>query len=107
MELARDELELVIQTLVYDGRLEEVHNSVLAIAGRAAVAKAVGTGIGGSTMYKVSKATKLTNHYTSMPCGMCPLVSQCCEGGVISPSTCEYMTHWLSVSQADVALGDW
>lgn len=98
VELTREELELVIQTLVYDGKLEEVRNSVLAMTGH---------NRSGLIMYKASKQARLKNNYTSIPCGICPVVSQCCEGGIISPSTCEYMTHWLSISPEDMENGGW
>ena len=34
---------------------------------------------------------------TECPCGVCPVSKQCCEGGVISPSTCVYMATWLGL----------
>lgn len=33
--------------------------------------------------------------FTSIPCGMCPVLHDCHEGGVISPATCEYYAKWL------------
>ncbi|RYG51266.1 hypothetical protein EON67_03750 [archaeon] len=32
---------------------------------------------------------------TTTPCGSCPVMSSCVPGGVISPETCVYMSHWL------------
>ena len=96
--MTREELELVIQTLVYDGRLEEVRPSVLLMTGY---------NRGGTLMYKATKPLQLTNNYTSVPCGTCPMMNQCCEGGIISPSTCEYMQHWLSISPEDIHSGGW
>eukprot|EP00596_Hydrurales_sp_CCMP1899_P002715 CAMPEP_0119035672 /NCGR_PEP_ID=MMETSP1177-20130426/2852_1 /TAXON_ID=2985 /ORGANISM="Ochromonas sp, Strain CCMP1899" /LENGTH=271 /DNA_ID=CAMNT_0006994297 /DNA_START=86 /DNA_END=898 /DNA_ORIENTATION=- len=71
VELSLEELELVLQTLVYDGRLEEVRTSVLSYTGH------TGTG---QTMYKVSKSINPPNFLTETPCGVCPVSSQCCEG---------------------------
>ncbi|CAK9161969.1 unnamed protein product [Ilex paraguariensis] len=31
----------------------------------------------------------------SIPCGVCPRISQCTPNGIISPSTCAYFTKWL------------
>lgn len=47
------------------------------------------------TYYKVSRPLNPPNFLTDMPCGICPVMSQCSEGGIISPRTCEYLTHWL------------
>lgn len=33
--------------------------------------------------------------FTSVPCGVCPVFDQCCDGGLISPATCEYYNKWL------------
>jgi DNA-directed RNA polymerase III subunit RPC6 len=90
VELSIEELELVLQTLVYDARLEEVRSSVLSYTGHA------GTG---QTMYKVAKNINPPNYLTETPCGICPVSSQCCEGGIISPATCIYMTQWLEAPE--------
>uniref|UniRef100_A0A5B7AUQ6 DNA-directed RNA polymerase III subunit RPC6 n=1 Tax=Davidia involucrata TaxID=16924 RepID=A0A5B7AUQ6_DAVIN len=31
----------------------------------------------------------------SIPCGVCPRISQCTPDGIISPKTCVYFTKWL------------
>jgi hypothetical protein len=31
------------------------------------------------------------NHFTQMPCGVCPVARACTEGGVASPANCEYL----------------
>lgn len=33
--------------------------------------------------------------FTSLPCGVCPVIDQCQEGGQISPQTCVYYQKWL------------
>lgn len=32
---------------------------------------------------------------SSVPCGTCPVLKQCTPGGVVSPETCVYFSHWL------------
>lgn len=32
---------------------------------------------------------------TAIPCGCCPVMDQCHDGGQISPQTCVYYTSWL------------
>jgi DNA-directed RNA polymerase III subunit RPC6 len=36
-----------------------------------------------------------TTALTSLPCGRCPVIDQCRDGGPISPATCEYYQKWL------------
>jgi DNA-directed RNA polymerase III subunit RPC6 len=36
-----------------------------------------------------------TTALTSLPCGRCPVMDQCRDGGPISPQTCEYFKAWL------------
>ena len=32
--------------------------------------------------------------YTAVPCGYCPVRSECGPGNLINPQTCEYMIDW-------------
>lgn len=36
-----------------------------------------------------------TTPFTSIPCGVCPVLNECVEGGKISPQTCMYYQQWL------------
>lgn len=83
-------MELVLQTLVCDGRLEEVRSAVVALAGHASSAR--------NSTYKVANSMKSPNFFTESPCGVCPVIGSCVVGGVISPTTCEYMAQWLGIS---------
>lgn len=47
-------------------------------------------------VYKVSREVSGMNYFTQMPCGLCPVIDQCIEGGEISPQTCPYFQSWLS-----------
>jgi DNA-directed RNA polymerase III subunit RPC6 len=78
-----DEFSLLLQTLVYDGRLE--------------LARA-----GDSMGYKVCKQVSVPNYLSSSPCGICPVAMQCSENGTISPSACEYMASWLGTAGAEL-----
>jgi hypothetical protein len=35
------------------------------------------------------------DYLTSVPCGSCPVSKSCKPGGLVSPETCVYMSHWL------------
>ena len=43
------------------------------------------------------------NWLTSAPCGVCPVASRCCEGGIISPQTCEYFKRWIETTPEQAA----
>jgi DNA-directed RNA polymerase III subunit RPC6 len=84
---------LVVNTLVYDGRLEEVSSAVLLYTGQSTAKK----------RYKVCKTgggMAAWDQLTEIPCGRCPVLNSCSENGVISPATCEYYNDWLNSAQA-------
>ncbi|KXZ56996.1 hypothetical protein GPECTOR_1g90 [Gonium pectorale] len=81
VELRREDIQSIVMTLVYDGRVDEVEpegdddnedHYRPAVLG-------------------VPDSTALTN----VPCGVCPVMSECHDGGVISPQTCVYYDKWL------------
>ena len=59
----------------------------------------------GRTLYKVCRDIEPVNMLTPIPCGVCPVITRCCDGGVISPTTCEYMQQWLEVNDQSVEDG--
>jgi hypothetical protein len=77
--------------------LTQVRSSVLMLTGHAS---------SGQTMYKVAKNMNPPNYLTETPCGMCPVINQCCEGGIISPTNCVYITNWLALPD-DVESLEW
>lgn len=42
-----------------------------------------------------ASSTVASTALSDMPCGVCPVASQCSIDGVVSPITCEYYTQWL------------
>lgn len=84
--MSDEDVESIIRTLVYDNRLEEVQGTIAAMAGITT----------GRQLYKIARPMIKTNYYTDIPCGVCPVIDRCFEGGVISPETCVYMTQWLT-----------
>ena len=55
-------------------------------------------------MYKISQPITIMNHLTEVPCGVCPLIHRCFEGGDISPNNCSYYTKWLELAVEDTAV---
>lgn len=86
-KLTADEVAVVIQTLVYDGRLETI---------------TMGSVVSVNTLerfYAIPPAGMTpANFLSSAPCGVCPVAARCSVGSAISPEACEYLTKWLTLS---------
>lgn len=93
--LTLDDLDVVMRMLVYDGRLEEMFAPLSSAEDSKLPLASLPMGMRPPARYKVAKEVASGNHLTETPCGVCPVISQCCEGGVISPTTCVYMDKWL------------
>lgn len=50
----------------------------------------------GEDLYRIAaEEFPPTTALTSVPCGRCPVIDQCRDGGPISPQTCVYFQQWL------------
>lgn len=87
--LGPEEIGSIIQTLMYDGRVEEVRSVRLT------------PGASHETKYKVSQQITTFNYLSETPCGVCPVFDQCQEGNSISPRSCLYMTKWLGLKELE------
>ena len=95
MELSLDELELVLQTLVFDGKLEIISANALQLLAKSGMNT-------NDKYYKLSKPITTYNYLTDSPCGVCPVAAQCYDDGIISPKTCKYLSSWLSMPDDDL-----
>ena len=109
IELSLEELGMVLQTLVMDGRLEEVRASAMVavsiITGASSSSSSSGSSITYKTATSLDSALLGMGYFTAVPCLHCPVASQCCIGGIISPHTCQYMAAWTEQQHAE-ARGD-
>jgi len=80
--LSLDDIQTILNTLVYDGRIEETKDPRPG-AKRNAV------------MYKLSHVS-MPNFLTQIPCGKCPVFDLCGPEGDINPNNCVYFAEWLS-----------
>lgn len=86
-ELRAEEFTQVLNSLIYDGDVEA----------------RTSTGAGkesefahGTTYYQVCQnAVPTTSGLTNIPCGICPVLLDCSEDGLVSPNTCTYYQEWL------------
>lgn len=83
--LSSEEIQQLLDLLVYDGKIEKL------VAG------------GDAFAYKALRKTfldeddQLDSVLTEAPCGRCPVFDLCEEGGPVGPSNCEYFNEWLSL----------
>ncbi|ETW00657.1 hypothetical protein H310_07224 [Aphanomyces invadans] len=85
VSLGPDEMMSILNTLIYDDRVEEVRAARLA------------SGEWREVSYKVSREVTDFDTLSDTPCGVCPVFDQCADGNIISPATCIYLTKWLDI----------
>lgn len=79
VDLRSEDIASILQTLVYDGRLDSVDD-----------------GDDDDDKFRPAlHSIPQTSALTSVPCGVCPVFSECRPGGLVSPSTCVYYEKWL------------
>lgn len=81
VELEDAEVKQILESLVFDGFATRLHT--------------LGEGGKKQTFYRAIKHQPLTSGISRVPCGVCPIISQCTPGGLVSPQTCKYMKEWL------------
>lgn len=84
--LTSDDLDGVLRTLQYDGLLDKtVQDAPTPIDPLRQLKK-----------YRVAKhGIDVVQPYSEIPCGVCPVMHRCHEGGPVSPERCEYFKKWL------------
>jgi len=88
VSLDNDDVQGLLDRLIYDGKIEKRLRSSL------------GAGAGAEDeedtwMYKVVNNNKSNNVLTDTPCGQCPVFKMCDQLGEVNPTTCQYFSKWL------------
>jgi hypothetical protein len=65
----------------------QVQSTVLALSGQSSSKK----------LYKSSNSLTVPNNLASNPCGVCPVIAYCSDGGVVNPHSCVYLSQWLDM----------
>lgn len=79
-ELTKDHVRSIVDVLLNDNKIELMPSDLASEeAFRPARLHTESAGIG----------------VMAVPCGVCPVASQCKPGGLVSPTTCEYLDKWL------------
>mmetsp|Transcript_31278 Transcript_31278/g.99768 ORF Transcript_31278/g.99768 Transcript_31278/m.99768 type:complete len:291 (+) Transcript_31278:254-1126(+) len=88
VDLREEDVLSIVNTLVYDGKVDEEE---VAFHGGSNAEYEPGT-----VVYKLATlAIPEESAFTNIPCGMCPVFSECSDDGLISPKTCVYYQKWL------------
>lgn len=77
VQLRDEDVMMILNTLEYDGRIERIDND------------------DGDRFRQALLAIPETSAFTSIPCGVCPVFTECTPDGPISPATCVYYQQWL------------
>jgi len=86
VELKDDEVQQIVDTLIYDGKVEKVKDAAISIPGRP------------SYRYKPSRVAPVSNGLAQVPCGHCPVFYMCEDEGDVTPPKCPYLTQWLDAA---------
>ena len=84
VSLDNDDIQGLLDRLIYDGKIEKRLRSSLASNGAEDEDDA--------WMYKAVNTSKTDNVLTDTPCGQCPVFKMCNSLGEVNPSTCQYFS---------------
>ncbi|RRT62027.1 hypothetical protein BHE74_00039609 [Ensete ventricosum] len=86
--------------------MQQVLEIVRALALDKEIEELKSTGVGEFSMVQAGKVcyrslrgreAPRVGNLSSIPCGVCPRISECTSDGVISPNTCAYYNKWLKL----------
>jgi len=87
VNLSLKDMEAILDTLIYDGKVE-LSATTSGVPGTQGDESSV-------KIYRSVKTLASTSAFVQTPCGVCPVITHCTIGGLISPKTCVYMKEWL------------
>ncbi|KOX70382.1 DNA-directed RNA polymerase III subunit RPC6 [Melipona quadrifasciata] len=77
VKLSVEDLEMILNTLVYDGKVERTLSG------------------DGSILYRAIEPLLDSPGLIKSTCGVCPVRKHCCDIGDVTPTKCQYITEWL------------
>ncbi|XP_015584828.1 DNA-directed RNA polymerase III subunit RPC6 [Cephus cinctus] len=78
VKLSVDDLEMILNTLIYDGKVEKTLSN------------------DGTYLYRAVEPLLEPPGLIKAPCGVCPVRKNCSDFGDVSPINCQYITEWLA-----------
>ncbi|GMN73039.1 hypothetical protein TIFTF001_052965 [Ficus carica] len=91
VDFTTQQIEEIAKTLVLDNEIVEVESNGVGEFDSILVGK-----VCYKCTSKGSRGDPITGAMASIPCGVCPRISDCTPDGIISPKTCRYYTEWLN-----------
>ena len=91
-----DEIQNIVNVLVWDGKLEECGNGYRTVRGVQPFDPGKKKSGDEDDVEEVGREEKRSNGLTEMPCGRCPVLHDCAPGALISPASCVYFEEWLN-----------
>ena len=92
VELRSDDVLQIVNTLVYDGRIDEIVDE----SQDDGMSPVTNDDSKPPTYYsKALLAIPEHSPFTDVPCGVCPVINECRPDGLINPTSCEYLNAWL------------
>lgn len=85
--LSIQDIETILDTIIFDGKAEMI---VVSDTSSSSSSKD-----GQKKLYRSIKPLVSVPGLQRVPCGVCPVVRNCCPGGIVSPQTCIYLKEWL------------
>lgn len=85
VKLTVNNIQMILDTLIYDGKAEV----------QMSIQQDREDGGDIQRLYRVTRTILQDTGFSRIPCGVCSVINQCCDGGVVSPATCAYMKGWL------------
>lgn len=91
IEIKDDDIQTIVNTLLYDDKIEEVNKEY-------SVRKnAENDGDMRNVYYKAAHWYSPNVAYTQIPCAHCPVFDDCKPGNIINPNTCKYLDEWFCI----------
>ena len=103
IELKQEDIEAILDTLIYDGKLEKTTKvqdgqeiKVSCVVTFIASLLELSLSRSFFQFYRAVESLLPTNGLVRIPCGMCPVHKNCHDSiGPINPIKCQYLTEWL------------
>lgn len=77
VELSEEDIRTILETLLFDGKVEQIHNT------------------DGTDMYRAIHPYLALAGVSTSPCSVCPVMKNCSFKSTVNPSKCDYLTDWL------------